>query len=70
MTCNKIKVQSKEDLKKIISNTIKEQGNTCDLNFIDISKLTDLSYTFHNSEFNGNISDWNVSSVTNMHGMF
>ena len=63
MTCYKIKVQSKEDLRKLISKTIKEQGNTCDLNFIDVSELTDLSFTFRNSEFNGNISDWDVSNV-------
>lgn len=62
--------QNKEHLKKLIEQTIKEKGNYCDLNFIDVSNVTNMSYMFHNSQFNGDISKWNVSNVTNMNNMF
>ena len=65
-----VQPKNKVELKKIIEETIKEQGNNCDLNFIDTSKITDMSYLFYNTKFNGDISKWNVSSVEDMTGMF
>ena len=62
--------QTKEDLKSLIKQRIKDEGNEVDLNDIDVSAITDMSYLFLNSDFNGNISDWNVSKVTYMEGMF
>ena len=32
--------------------------------------FTNISYMFDGSEFNRDISSWNVSSVIDMHGMF
>ena len=63
---------SKEELKKLIEQRIKEQGPKCDLNDIDVSGVKDMSYlfTFENSKFNGDISQWDVSHVTNMDSMF
>ena len=60
----------KEELKKLIDQRIKEQGPKCDLNDIDVSKVTDMSKLFSYSEFNGDISKWDVSSVKNMNFMF
>ena len=65
-----VQPKTKDELKKIIEDTIKEQGNNCDLNFIDTSKITDMSMLFHRSKFNGDISKWDVSNVENMDGMF
>ena len=48
--------KTKDELKKIIEETIKEQGNNCDLNFIDTSLIKDMSYLFYNTKFNGDIS--------------
>ena len=62
--------KNKVELMKIIKDAIKEQGYNCDLNFIDTSKITDMSYLFYNTKFNGDISQWDVSNVKDMECMF
>ena len=56
---------TKEELKEIIKKTIKEKDNKCDLNFIDTSKITDMSFLFSPggggfNKFDGDISKWDV----------
>ena len=51
-----IVVNSKKELRELINQRIKEQGPKCDLNDIDVSKITDMSYLFFESDFNGDIS--------------
>ena len=41
-----------------------------DLSKLDTSEITDMSSIFRTSNFNGDISNWNVSNVTNMGYMF
>merc|ERR1719353_311451 len=36
----------------------------------DVSKVVDMSYTFSDTQFDGDISKWDVSRVTDMEGMF
>lgn len=67
---NKIVALSKEHLKELISEEIKLNGLQCDLNRIDISKLTDLRFLFQESKFNGDISRWDTSNVERMDFMF
>ena len=62
--------KTKEELKAIIKRRIKEEGNEVDLNNIDVSKITDMSGLFAGTNFNGDISEWDVSNVTNMKCMF
>ncbi len=62
--------KTKKELENIIEQRIKEEGNEVNLNDIDVSKITDMSYLFLNTDFNGDISNWNVSNVTNMYCMF
>ena len=66
----KFSPQNKEELISIINKQIKNFGDNVNLNDIDISSVTSLSYLFYNSKFTGDISKWNVSNVTNMVSMF
>ena len=64
---------SKEELQDMIKKEVKEKGNHCSLNHIDVSKIIDMSGLFDDSDlfyFNGNISDWDVSNVKDMKLMF
>ena len=62
--------KSKEELKQMIEAEISKNGYQCSLNHIDVSRITDMSRLFYNSNFNGDISGWDVSSVEDMYCMF
>ena len=62
--------QTKKELQDIILKRIEEEGNAVDLNDIDVSNITDMSYLFADLDFNGDIPSWDVSNVTNMNCMF
>ena len=79
------KITSKRELQKIIIDEIKEHGPNCDLNWIDVSGVTDMSFLFNFTDcldyieanrfraqypFNCDISKWDVSNVKTMEGMF
>jgi len=48
-----MKVRNKEELKKIIE----ESEVDADLNYLDVSSITDMEYLFYKSDFIGNISE-------------
>ena len=67
--------KDKKELKSLIDKLIEERGLEANLNDIDVSNITDMSYLFNvfNSNihsFNGDISLWDVSNVKDMEGMF
>lgn len=79
------KISGKRELQEIIVETIKEEGPNCDLNWIDVSGVTDMSYLFDFTKcldyssarqfkkqypFNCDISKWDVSNVKTMEGLF
>ena len=66
----KVIVRSYNELRILIIKTIESQGPFCDLNFIDVSRIDDMSFLFAGSLFDGDISSWNVSRVKNMSHMF
>ena len=66
----KIVVYSKKELNKAIDQMWSKYGNDCNLNNIDTSHITDMSRLFADCFFHGDISEWDVSNVTNMSHMF
>ena len=62
--------KTKEELQDIIKQRIKQEGNKVNLNDIDTSNITDMSELFERTDFNGDISNWDVSNVKNMSYMF
>ena len=62
--------KAKDELKSMIEREIDINGYDCDLNHIDVSNVTDMSYVFYDTKFNGDISNWDVSNVKDMSGMF
>jgi len=77
----KYKLKTKEELVEAIKKEIYEVQGTkdnpnweADLNCIDTGLITDMAYLFSDKygleEFNGNISEWNVSNVIDISYMF
>ena len=62
--------KTRDELKELIKKLIKERGNKADLNDIDTSEITDMYALFYKSEFNGDISEWDVSNVEDMDYIF
>ena len=62
-------VSNKGELKELISQRIGQYGPKCDLNDIDVSKVTDMSHLFYSSIFDGEMANWDVSHVENMESM-
>ena len=67
---NTVQPKNSSELKKIVEDTIEKEGKACDLNFIDTSKIKVMYKLFEGSDFDGDISEWDVSSVENMKYMF
>ena len=62
--------ETKEELREIIKQRIKEEGIEVDLNDIDVSEITDMSKLFKDTNFNGDISKWDVSNVKHYDDIF
>ena len=65
---DKVQPKNKEQLKQLINYAFKH--DIYDLNFIDTSKITDMSWLFENVKHNFDISSWDVSNAKDMSYMF
>ena len=61
---------SQSIINRTVNRSIKVLGDECNLNFIDTELITYMRSMFDNSEFNGDISDWDVRNVTDMMYIF
>ena len=63
---------TKDELQSLIEQELERQGWDADLNFIDTSLITDMSWLFHPLYYvrNIKIDEWDVNNVTNMESMF
>ena len=59
-----------DTIKNIVKSEIERLGLNADLNHINTSNVTSMSYMFDTSQFNGDISKWDTSNVTDMYYMF
>lgn len=67
--CNVVAID-RVDLQSLIKETMMRDGNNCSLNHIDTSHVSNMRGLFHESPFNGDISEWDVSHVEDMSSMF
>ena len=73
-----MKPATKAELVAEIKRATRVHGNEVDLNYIDTADITDMSWLFGSygrngyglNKFNGDISKWDVSNVTNMYAIF
>ena len=66
----KVVARDRSHLEELIEEAKRAQGPNCDLNHIDVSRITDMSFLFYESDFSGDISKWDVSKVKNKTWMF
>ena len=67
---NIVKVKSRFDLKKIVKLYSQKAFCNKSMNWLDVSDITDMSFLFMESKYNGDINKWDVSNVTDMYEMF
>ena len=60
------KVKDFGELYRVISQFLEQFGNNSNLNWINTSAVTEMPQLFFSSNFNGDISKWDVYYVTNM----
>ena len=65
---DKVQPKNKTQLRQLINYAFKH--HIYNLNFIDTSKITDMSLLFSNCMHNFDVSSWDVSNVTCMEYMF
>jgi len=63
-------VATDETIGQIVGDEIKRLGKHADLNHIDTSQVTDMTNLFYDTDFQGDVSQWDVSNVKYMDDMF
>lgn len=63
-------IANDDNIQQIVYDYLNKYGPSVNLNCIDVSYVTQMNDLFANSGFEGNVSEWDVSSVENFDGMF
>lgn len=66
---NQFKPKDSKELQEMIIDAVKDNPEA-DLNFIDTSLITSMYSLFEDIDFDGDISNWDVSNVKDMSYMF
>ncbi len=66
----KYQAKDKAELHHIISHIVYKIDSCVNLNWLDVSNITNMHGMFYNMPFNGDISEWDVSNVKDMAEMF
>ena len=66
----KYQVKDKAELHQFISHIVYKIDPCANLNWLDVSNITNMNGIFHDMPFNGDISEWDVSNVKDMANMF
>ena len=61
---------SNNSIGTIVQKIISRLGEFCNMNFLDVKNVVDMSSLFSSSNFNGDISEWVTGSVRDMEWMF
>ena len=69
VSANQYKPKDLKELTQIIKDAVADD-NEADLNFIDTSLITSMNSLFEDIDFDGDISNWDVSNVKDMDYMF
>ena len=65
---HKFVVDNNMDLEDLVKKLIDITSNTSiDLNWLETSQVVSMADVFNEVSFNGDISEWDVSNVTDMH---
>lgn len=62
--------QDARHLNILVRQHIEKYTEACDLNHIDVSRVTSMQHLFQSSFFTGDVSRWDTSAVTSMDGLF
>lgn len=65
-----IVVQSTDELHGAVLDAMQKDGHKADLNHIDVSSIRVFDGLFSNSQFEGDISQWNMGNAISVEGMF
>lgn len=66
----RVVAKDRNHLVQLVKQEMEKNGNECNLNHIDVSKVENFMGIFENTKFNGDVSQWDVSHAKTMRSMF
>ena len=63
-TCLHFVAKDTSHLRSLVESEMQKHGSKCDLNHIDVSQLSSFSDVFWDSNFNGDLSKWDMRDLS------